>query len=477
MARQRRSVSLRQTPASQRVVAALAAFLTPRLQAKATLGVALSGGLDSVVLLHALSVLRTETELPFALQAIHVHHGLSPNAEGWAQFCAELCEKLAVPLAVLRVSVPRDSGEGLEAAARRLRHAAFAASNVHWLALAHHADDQAETLLLNLLRGAGVAGAAAMRPERASRRSGSNGAQAKPGPTLIRPLLDLPRAVLQAYAEECGLTWIDDESNGDTHFRRNFLRHEILPRLDTMFATARAALSRAASHFAEASELLDELAALDRAAVVAPGGRLALAPFNALSPARARNLLRLVWRDAGFRAPDARWLDEACKQLRNAGADSEMCVATPGGALHAYRGELYLVPHRPLVVGRAVEWQGEPEVAWAGGIVRFVETIGAGIARRWLAHGPLVLRARQGGERIKHHPARPRRNLRNVLQESGMPPWERERLPFLWRDDRLVWVGGIGIEVAFACAPDEAGIQPVWLPDGVPGEGKPSSAA
>ena len=473
MARLRRSVALRQTPAARRVVAALAAFLAPRLKADSTIGVALSGGLDSVVLLHALSVLRGEAALLFVLQAIHVHHGLSPNAEPWAQFCGELCEKLTVPLSVVRVSVPRDSGEGLEAAARRLRHAAFAASDVDWLALAHHADDQAETLLLNLLRGAGVAGAAAMRPERPNRQ----------GPTLIRPLLDLPRAVLQAYAEECGLSWIDDESNGDTHFRRNFLRHEILPRLDAKFPTARAALARAASHFAEASELLDELAVLDRAAVAAPSGRLALAAFNALAPARARNLLRLVWREAGFRAPDARWLDEACTQLRNAESDSELCVATPDGALHAYRGELYLVRHTPDVAGQAVAWQGEPEIAWAGGVVRFVETIGAGIARRWLQGAALTIRARQGGERIKHHPARPRRNLRNVLQESGLPPWERERLPFLWREDRLMWVGGVGVEVAFACAPDEAGVQPVWIAEGEGGNGSgndsdsPSNAA
>ena len=484
MARLRRSASLRQTPASRRVVAALAAFLAPRLKAGARTGVALSGGLDSVVLLHALSVLRGEIVPTFVLQAIHVHHGLSPNAECWAQFCAELCEKLAVPLVVVRVSVPRDSGEGLEAAARRLRHAAFAASDVDWLALAHHADDQAETLLLNLLRGAGVAGAAAMRPERASRRGGSTNADATntlnlQGPTLIRPLLDLPRAVLQAYAEEYGLTWIDDESNGDTHFRRNFLRHEILPRLDAKFPTARSALARAAGHFAEAAELLDELAILDRAAIVAPSGRLELPALNALPPARARNLLRLVWRDAGFRAPDARWLDEACAQLRNVGADSEMCVATPDGALHAYRGELYLVRHTPDVAGQAVEWQGEAEMAWAGGVVRFVETSGSGIARRWLEGVSLTIRARQGGERIKHHPARPRRSLRNVLQESGLPPWERERLPLLWRADRLVWVGGVGVEDAFACAPDEAGIQPVWFTEveSGGGSGKDSSAA
>ena len=234
-------------------------------------------------------------------------------------------------------SVCRDSGEGLEGAARRLRHACFSRCAADCLMLAHHRDDQAETVLLNLLRGAGVAGAAGMLADRP---------QAS-GPVLLRPFLDLPRALIEAYAEAHHLTWVDDESNAESRFRRNFLRNEIMPALEGKFPGASRALGRAAAHFAEGAELLDVLAKIDHAATVNASGRLTLAAFNALSPPRARNLLRYTWLAAGFQAPDTRWIDEALKQLSSAVADSETCVRTAEAALHVYRGELYVIRQEP----------------------------------------------------------------------------------------------------------------------------------
>jgi len=414
--------------------------------------VALSGGRDSVVLLHALNRMVAAGELPLSLSALHVHHGLSPNADAWMNFCRRSCEPLNVPLEVVRVDVPRDSGEGLEAAARRKRHAVFARVEADALALAHHRDDQSETVLLNLLRGAGIAGAAGMlavRPQAS-------------GPVLIRPLLDAPRTLIEAYAEECGLEWIDDESNEDTHYRRNFLRRDILPNLEQKFPGARQSLARAAGHFAEGAGLLDELAALDFAALATPGGRIGLAGINSLSPARARNLLRYAWVAAGFRAPEARWIDEALKQLATTAAASETCLATPDGELYVYRGELYIVPHRPPVPQEPLPWGGEEVLDWAGGKVRFVPSRGEGIRRSLLCEGGIFLQPRLGGERLQPYPKRPRRNLRNLLQEAGIPPWERERLPCLWLAGKLVWVGGLGVDQGGVCAPGEEGVLPAW---------------
>ena len=440
------------------VAKALSAFLKARLPSNLSsssnlrLCVALSGGRDSVVLLHALCRLVSASGMPVVLSAVHVHHGLSFNADAWVGFCTQLCAASKVPLRVIHVEVQRDSGEGLEGAARRLRHAAFSACAADWLALAHHRDDQAETVLLNLLRGAGVAGAAGMPAVRAQRS----------GPLLIRPLLDVAHAVLEAYAAEHGLRWIDDESNANRHFRRNFLRHDILPALEDKFPGARQSLARAAGHFGDAAQLLDELAVLDAAAVRLPSGRIGLTAFNALVPARARNVLRAVWLEAGFRAPETRWVDEARRQLAATDAHSETCVSTPEGALHVYRGELHCVPRHPAVPAGPLRWQGEAELAWAGGRVRFVTQTGAGIRRQFLEAERVELAARQGGERIQLQANRPRRQLRDVLREAAIPPWERERLPYLWIGGRLAWVGRLGVDIDFVCRPGEAGLLPVW---------------
>lgn len=414
--------------------------------------VALSGGMDSVVLLHALGRMRTAGVILSELSALHVHHGLSLNADVWAQFCTDLCADMDVALKIERVDVPRGSGEGLEAAARRLRHAAFSVCDADAVALAHHRDDQAETVLLNLLRGAGVAGAAGMPAARPQRN----------GPPLIRPLLDVAHAVIEAYAAEHGLRWIDDESNANRNFRRNFLRHDVLPVLDGKFPGSRRALARAAGHFAEAAQLLGQLAALDVAAIRQPSGRIGLAAFNALAPERARNVLRSAWVEAGFRAPDARWVDEARRQLAATDEHSETCVSTPEGALHVYRGELHCVPRRPVAPAGVVRWQGEAELAWAGGRVRFIAQTGAGICRQLLETETVRLSVRQGGERIQLQANRPRRSLRDVLREAAIPPWEREWLPHLWIGERLAWVGRLDVDIEFVCRPGEPGLLPVW---------------
>jgi tRNA(Ile)-lysidine synthase len=447
-----------ESDATARVDSVLGEFFLPRLKRKERVYVGLSGGMDSVVLLHALWRLARAGEFPLALAAVHVHHGISPRADGWADFCRDYCRRLDVPLKVVRVDVPRDSGEGPEGAARRLRHGVFAGLDAEWLALAHHRNDQAETVLLNLLRGAGVFGAAGMM----AARSQVN------GPTLARPLLGLDRTILLHYAKAQGLAWIEDESNDDRHFRRNFLRHEVMPSLQEKFPGASASLARAAEHFADAATLLDELAALDRETATAASGRLVVEALNRLAPARARNLLRYVWKQAGFRAPDACWIDEALKQLATADALSGTCLTTADGELRVYRGEIHLLPLRPAPPAEPLPWSGQAALPWAGGRVCFTESMGQGIRRSALVGKQAQIKARcvgevgKGGERLQPDARRPRRSLRNLWQENAIPPWERECLPLLWIEGRLAWAGKIGCDCALACPPGEAGILISW---------------
>ncbi|WP_306603607.1 tRNA lysidine(34) synthetase TilS [Azonexus sp.] len=309
----------------------LEAFAAARLTAGDAVYVGLSGGCDSVVLLHLLS----RAGLAGRLAAIHVHHGLSPNADAWADFCSACCQSLGVPLIVRSVNVERNSGHGLEAAARQARYAAFSESLPAGacLLLAQHRGDQAETVLFNLLRGAGVAGAAAMRDERAQ------GAL-----RLLRPLLDVSRGEIEAYARQYGLRWIDDESNADTRFTRNFLRHEALTAINQRFPNAEVALARAAANFAEASDLLDELAAEDWQRVVdgKTGTETArLVEMRSLSLARLKNLLRWRLRQLGWQVPVAARLDEFSRQLMTAAPDRHPELVLPAGTMRLARGRLH----------------------------------------------------------------------------------------------------------------------------------------
>lgn len=310
------------------LAARVGAFVAARCGGDRRLGVGLSGGCDSVVLLHAMASLG----LVGRLTAIHVHHGLSPNADAWADFCAGFCARLDVPLILRKIAVDRSSGLGIEASARQARYAAFAECPVDDLLLAQHRGDQAETLLLNLLRGAGVTGAAAMPVER---RFGDK--------RVLRPLLAVPRADIEAYARARDLAWIDDESNADPTFTRNFLRHDVMPVLAGRFPGAESALAQSAAHFAEAAELLDALAEIDWQAGC-DGEALRLAALRALSPARARNLLRYRLRRLGWQVPVAARLDEFVRQLQTAGPDRHPELQLPDGRMRAARGLLHWLP-------------------------------------------------------------------------------------------------------------------------------------
>ena len=324
-----------ESPADRLVLEAVGVALSA-LPASARIAVAFSGGVDSSVLLDAAVRVAGASRCV----ALHVHHGLSPNADAWLAHCHAFARERGVEFDARRVDVSRAAGVSVEAAARDARYRALdamcATRGVHTLWLAQHADDQAETVLLQLLRGAGLAGLAAMAPEFLAAGTCA---------TRVRPLLHVLRAQLEQYASERALHWIDDESNADTRYARNALRHEVTPALAVHFPGFRDALARTAAHAASAQRLLDELARLDMDAAAEDEARaLSLSALLALDDDRALNLLRYWMRTLGLAAASSARLTDALRQLREVGAAGEghrLRVDHAGHALRSYRGLVY----------------------------------------------------------------------------------------------------------------------------------------
>ncbi|MGQ0750658.1 MAG: tRNA lysidine(34) synthetase TilS [Betaproteobacteria bacterium] len=445
----------------------VAAALKGLVKADDRLVVGLSGGIDSVVLLDILA--RVASRLRFELAAVHVNHRLSPNAPRWAKFCRTLCRARGIPLQVIKVAVKR--GNSLEAAAREARYAVFAQRRADYVVLAHNQDDQAETLLLQLLRGAGVKGLAGM-PRLAHqgrvRSSSSLGAvQGKRrAPAVLRPLLDVPRSAVEAYAKKRKLEWIDDESNAETYFLRNFLRHEVLPVIARRYSAYRQTLSRSAGNLAEAAQLLDELAAADLHAHMEDGA-LPVAALRAFRKPRAKNLLRCFIARHGIGAPPAERLDEALRQLFTARTDARVLIDLQGAELRRFAGKVYLVKSLPKDARLVRRWRGETEIdlPQLGGVLvlaRDPDRDGISLAR--LQGREVTIATRAGGERLQPDGSRPRRTLKNLFQEARMPPWQRDRVPLLYCDGHLVWAAGIGVDCAYRSTGNEPALRPLWRP-------------
>lgn len=388
--------------------------LAPLVLRGQRVAVAFSGGLDSTVLLHLMATLAPR--LGVSVEAIHVAHGLQHAALAWPEHCRSVCAELGVPLRCIAVEVDRESPQGLEAAARAARHEALRAQGADWIALAHHRADQAETLLHRLSRGAGVAGAAAMRE-----------VDCRAAP-LLRPLLDEPRAELEAWANAHGLRWIEDPSNADLRFSRNFIRHEILAPLKARFPGAEAALARAATHFAEAQGLLEELAEEDLARVRV-GDHASLAALRSLSPARLANLLRHRLAGRDLPAPDANQLDELMRQLEAGAAPRRIRFTL--WALCVEDGRVWIEASALPEPGMDCEWDRSGPLAW--GVARLLPIASDS--------GPLQLRARSGGEKIRPDARRPARDIKRLAREAGIPPWWRELIPVIWQQGRAIGWG------------------------------------
>lgn len=410
--------------------------------------VGLSGGLDSVVLLHLLR--QFAPRFSWQLSALHIHHGISPHADAWADFCTDLCDKYSIPLQIEHVEIAPLRDHGIEAAARKLRHQAFAAYQRDFVALAHHADDQAETLLLQLLRGAGVRGAASMPVLTAP--SGS--------PTYIRPLLHEARSEILRYAVDNGLQWIDDESNADDYYPRNYLRHRVMPILEQKFPSYRETLTRSTGHFAEANLLLDELALID-GRVAMDDDCLQLVTLRELSFPRAKNLFRYFLHSRKVPMPQLARLTEILRQLLDARQDAAVNVRVGDFQIRRYMDSAYILPAETSFDRDCLKtWNGEEFLPWPPQRTQlhFARVTGAGVSERKLQGNLLTVGLRHGNETLRPHPLAARRTLKNLLQQHRIPPWQRERMPLIFSGERLVCVVGVAVEADYQAQAGESGL-------------------
>ncbi len=428
--------------------------------AGATVTVGLSGGIDSIVLLD--TVRRAAAQTDVHVRALHVNHGLSPNAAAWERFCTRHCRRRGIEFEAVAVNV-EGAGANIEAQARRARYRAFVERGSELIALAHNLDDQAETVLMHLLRGSGVRGLAAMPPIRLLAAPGGRSQR------LLRPLLGTTRAEILDYATRRRLRWIEDESNANERFTRNFVRLRVLPLLERRFPGAKTSLARAAGHLQDAAGLLDEIGAADCAAITREG-RIEVAALYALGTRRALNALRIFLEGYGELPPSSARMDEIFRQLTDARRDALPQIELRRGTLRRYRGWIEWRPRTSASGAESVRrWRGELEVDLDGsGVVTAVKTRGEGISAAGLRRSEITLRRRSGGERMRVHPNRPTRTLKNLLQEAGVPPWQRDCMPLLFCGEQLVWAPGIGVAVEYQASAGEPAWRFHWRAPGEP---------
>lgn len=419
---------------------------------------AFSGGLDSSVLLHLLVQLRDRLE--GTVQAVHVHHGLQPGADDWAAQCDRVCTGYGVSLQCLRLDLRPQGGASLEALARDSRYRALAGvmGPGDLLLTAQHRDDQAETLLLQLLRGSGPAGLAAMP------------ALSRFGPGwLARPLLETSRRELQDYAEGQGLNWIEDPSNLDLRFDRNYLRQRVMPLLEQRWPAAASTLARSARLSAELQLLADELAAADLERARGPWpGTLSVALLRSLDSARRRSLLRHWVRSQGGAMPGSRHLQRIEKECLQGRPDAQPQVRWRDLEVRRFRDGLFLLKSRPPLDGAAsIPWPefGPLKLPADGGTLR-LQRVEQGIAEARWHQGRVEVRFRRGGERCIPLGQTRHRPLKKLFQEWAVPPWLRDRIPLVFLDGQLAAVPGFLLSESCRAGPGEPAVQIRWEPAG-----------
>ncbi|PXX47354.1 tRNA lysidine(34) synthetase TilS [Undibacterium pigrum] len=455
--------SLEQT-FSKKLDAIIADFCEGKLQNG--LAVAYSGGLDSTVLLSLAINYCRRSDIP--LFAFHIHHGLSPNADAWLDHCRAGCVATGISFQSECIQVSRDSGDGVEASARKGRYQALGRmsknAGIPLILAAHHQDDQAETLLLQLLRGSGVAGMSGMDVcHRAPNLFGHDEVM------LGRPLLTEKRSTLEAYASQQGLSYIEDESNTDQRYLRNAIRHSVMPVLEGLSPGYSERIARSATHFQAAQDLLLEVAEQDFVSCTHDTG-LAIAAMRALSPARRDNLFRYWFSRAGVRMPTTSRLKEMQSQLFDGREDARITVQHDTIAIHRYKDTVYLSAQQAEVSEESrllgFVWQGQAHIHFPefAGSLHFDQS-DHGFDAAWLQSQALSLHLRRGGERLKLAENRSTRDMKSHFQSLRIPFWQRERLPYVSTGQNLLFAAGVGMQSRFCKAAPGACISLRWVFD------------
>ena len=437
--------------------------------------IAYSGGRDSSALLNvAVRAFKRANQIEIAsITAVHIHHGLSENADAWAEHCKKRAKSLGIGFRLEKVYVPKTSSLGVEASAREARYRALYAVaeelSADAIFTAHHMDDQLETFLIQWMRGTGLEGLAGMSETRNAQKKGSAIA-------LCRPWIDISREEIDAYVKQERLNYVEDESNSDSHYVRNLIRNEIFPILNRARSGWKISAFRTIHNVAVASYVIKELAKEDAIyALDASQKSLSIEKLRNLSPERQALTLRFWLNKEGIRSPSKAKLEETLTQIRETSTDTKLSIRFGGKEMRRWGNNLVLIESTLKRSFKdqdvTIHWNGEETIEipiWQGQL-HFEPCKDAedGFDAELLRAGTLFVRARRGGEKLKLHSLRPSRNLKQLYQEAHIPPFERERLPLIWLDKELIYVAGLGSEIRLLADADliHNRIRLIWTPN------------
>jgi tRNA(Ile)-lysidine synthase len=413
----------------------------------------LSGGLDSCVLLHLLA--NMQTQLDFKLKAIHVHHGISPYADDWLNFCKQKCKLLDIEFDAVKVKINKKGSLGIEGEARELRYEAIKKKQKDIVALGHHQNDQAETLMLQLLRGSGLKGLAGM-PEFDKKRK------------FWRPMLNIKKELLEKYASENGIKYIKDESNEDINFDRNFIRKKVLPLIESRYPASIETISRSASNISEGYHLNKLLALDDSKNVMSDDGSyLLISDLNKLPNLRAINLIRWWLSFNGLLMPSKKNVEELFRQVKLIKKDTSLNLKISNDrSIRAFGNKLFIVSMKNNLPSYRFKWAGQDEIELPNkSKLHFVKTKKGGLSLSKLGVNTLDIKGRRGGEKLKPLPDQPSRSLKYLFQKADIPHWERDQFPLVYANEKLVAVPNLGVQFEYQSKIGEVGYQIKWLRD------------
>jgi len=413
----------------------------------------LSGGLDSCVLLHLLA--NMQTQLDFKLKAIHVHHGLSSSADDWLNFCKQKCKLLDIEFDAVKVKINEKGSLGIEGEARELRYEAIKKKQKGVVALGHHQNDQAETLLLQLLRGSGLKGLAGM-PEFDEERK------------FWRPMLNIKKDLIKKYAIENNIEYIEDESNEDINFDRNFIRKKVLPLIESRYPASIETISRSATNISEGHQI-NELLALDDSKNVMSddGSHLLIENLNKLPNLRAINLIRWWLSFNDLLMPSKKNVEELFRQVKLIKKDTSLNLKISNDrSIRAFDDKLLIVSIMNDLPSYHFKWAGQEEIELPNkSKLHFVKTKKGGLSLSKLGAKSLYIKSRTGGEKLKSFPDQPSRSLKYLFQKADIPHWERDQVPLVYANEQLVAVPNLGVQYEYQSKVGEVGYQIKWLRD------------